>query len=157
MGKQINQRRIVLIEPRLQFRYLVLPLVVSLTTATALLALFVIQAETLKGLAGTDETLLDEIDTVQMLSIGAAVGVLIGHIGLIVWLGLTLSHRVAGPIYRLKKSMKQVEDGDRNVRIHLRQRDQLTDVAERFNRMVDAVEERERKLKVQAEEQDAEG
>jgi nitrogen fixation/metabolism regulation signal transduction histidine kinase len=156
MAKQINQRRIVLIEPRLQFRYLVLPLVVSATTAAALLALFVVQAETLKGLAGSDRALLEEIQTVQTLSIAAAVGVLIGHVGLIVWLGLTLSHRLAGPIYRLKKSMKQVAEGDREVRIHLRRRDELTDVATQFNEMVDAVEKTERELKEKKEEEGGE-
>ena len=62
---------------------------------------------------------------------------MLGHIGLIVWLGLTASHRIAGPLYRLKQAMKEVTAGDMRVRIKLRDGDQLTDMASIFNAMME--------------------
>jgi nitrogen fixation/metabolism regulation signal transduction histidine kinase len=112
--------------------------------------LFAIQAQSLKSFASSDPGLRDEIQQLQIL-VGLVVGaVLLGHIAFVVVLGLRSSLKVAGPIYRLKKAMAEVESGNLSVRIRLRQGDQLTEVAEAFNRMADT-------LKARAEPPDEEG
>lgn len=139
MAKRLERRRIIVVEPRLQFRYLILPLVVTVTTSACLLALFILQTESLRASVSARGSLRAEIARVQLLT-GVVVGaVLLGHVGLIVWLGLMASHRFAGPLYHLKKVMAEVAAGDRSARVRLRNRDQLGDVADAFNAMLDAL------------------
>ncbi len=139
MENKRNRRRILVVDPKLQFRYLLLPLLVTLTTSACLFALFLIQAQSLKSFASNDPALRSEIDNVQVM-VGAAVGaVLLGHVAFVVWLGLAASHKVAGPLHRLRQVMKEVARGNRTARLRLRRRDQLTEVAEAFNEMMDAL------------------
>ncbi|MFH1441007.1 MAG: methyl-accepting chemotaxis protein [Candidatus Omnitrophota bacterium] len=51
-------------------------------------------------------------------------------------LTLFISHRIAGPFYRIKQSLKQLEQGDFSSNCNLRQLDQLKDIAEAFNNMI---------------------
>jgi len=149
MAGGLSSRRILIVNPRLQFRYLVLPLVVAATTASCLFLLFVVQAQSLKTLAATqkDEFLVQELSSAQFLAVVTHGAVLLAHMGLILWLGIVASHRIAGPLYRLKRTMEQVTAGDRKVRFSVREKDQLGDVAELFNEMMDAVASREEELR----------
>lgn len=52
---------------------------------------------------------------------------------------LFISHRIAGPLHRLKMYMEKVENGDDSVRLKFRKNDAIHDVAESFNRMVDGI------------------
>jgi HAMP domain-containing protein len=52
---------------------------------------------------------------------------------------LFISHRIAGPLHRLKMYMEKVENGDHSVRLKFRKSDAIHDVAESFNRMVDGI------------------
>ena len=139
MARAPNRRRILVVDPRLQFRYLILPIVVTATTAVCLLALFLLQFSMLKELPGASQDFQDDIGRTQIQA-GFAVGaVLLGHVALVVWLGLTISHKFAGPLYRFKQAMKQVTTGAVNVQITLRRGDELTDMAELFNKMTVAL------------------
>lgn len=46
---------------------------------------------------------------------------------------LFVSHRIAGPIYKLESSLGRLGSGDLSFDIHFRKRDELKDVAEIFN------------------------
>jgi methyl-accepting chemotaxis protein len=145
-----NQRRILVIEPRLQFRYLILPLVVTLTTSACLFTLFVMQAHTLRGFVKPDnDFLLGQIERMQIMTAVVVGCVLLGHVGCVLWLGLLASHRVAGPIYRFKKAMREVGAGNLNLRVHLRRKDQLKDVAASFNEMVSRLKAHDDRLREQ--------
>ncbi|UCD19303.1 MAG: HAMP domain-containing protein, partial [candidate division WOR-3 bacterium] len=52
---------------------------------------------------------------------------------------LFISHRIAGPLHRLKMYMEKVENGDHSVRLKFRKNDVIHDVAESFNRMVEGI------------------
>ena len=142
MAKTLNRREIVVVNPRLQYKYLVLPLLIALTTAVSLLVLFIIQAGVFRGFAEGDPDLAAAVSRVQLYSTIIAAAVLIAHVVLVLLLGLVVSHKVAGPIFRIKKSLEDVAGGNLNVRIHLRPGDQLTDVADAFNHMMNALSER---------------
>ncbi len=58
-----------------------------------------------------------------------------------VW-GLYISHRFAGPIERLEKDLEEVLGGNWDKRIRLRQKDDLTGVAERINALIDSARPR---------------
>jgi methyl-accepting chemotaxis protein len=53
-----------------------------------------------------------------------------------------VSHKIAGPIYRLDKFAEAYGSGDLTSRIHLRQGDQLMNTADKFNAMGDQVHKR---------------
>lgn len=53
-----------------------------------------------------------------------------------------VSHRIAGPLYRLRVFMKAVADGDLSQRIRLRDRDRLQNEAEVANQMVSELDDR---------------
>lgn len=55
-----------------------------------------------------------------------------------------LSHRFAGPAYRLRKAAESVAEGQYQFRIHLRRYDHLKPTAETFNHMLERLDERRR-------------
>ena len=52
---------------------------------------------------------------------------------------LIVSHKIAGPLYRFKQTLKELTGGNFNDQVHLRKGDQLIEVGEDFNRMIGAV------------------
>jgi len=59
---------------------------------------------------------------------------------LCVGLGIIASHRIAGPVYRMKVFLTGVISGDYTKRLKLRKSDELTDLADVINRLVDKLE-----------------
>lgn len=55
---------------------------------------------------------------------------------LVVILGMFFSHRIAGPMFNLKRMMKQVEEGKLDVVMRIRITDEFHDVENSFNQMV---------------------
>ena len=54
----------------------------------------------------------------------------------VIFVGLILSNRIAGPIYRIKKHLKLVASGNYDMPLKLRQKDELKDVAKGVNKLV---------------------
>ncbi len=52
-----------------------------------------------------------------------------------------ISHRIAGPLHRLKMYMEKVENGDYSVKLNFRKNDAVHDIAESFNRMVQGIKQ----------------
>jgi methyl-accepting chemotaxis protein len=57
-------------------------------------------------------------------------------------IGVYLSNQIAGPLYRVKLSLKRVTEGDVNFEIRFRDRDFLEDFPGYFNRMLESLKER---------------
>ena len=55
---------------------------------------------------------------------------------------IIMSHRVAGPLYRLKRMLRDVGDGQLNTELKFRSRDELHDLAEEFNNMLSGLRSR---------------
>ena len=53
---------------------------------------------------------------------------------------IVLSHRIAGPIYRIKTTLDDVIKGDYSKRLYLRRTDELKDIAESINILVDKLD-----------------
>lgn len=62
-------------------------------------------------------------------------------------LALLASHKIAGPLYRFKKVVKALEEGDFSSDFKIRKRDQLRDLAEGFNSMINKVRSELKALK----------
>ena len=51
-----------------------------------------------------------------------------------------VTNRFAGPIFRLRRSMRELADGEHVEPVHLRKGDYWQDVADQFNRVIQRVE-----------------
>lgn len=58
---------------------------------------------------------------------------------LVAMIGLFLSHRIAGPIYRMERFLNDVANGDLTQRLTLRKKDELISLANGINNVVDSL------------------
>ena len=61
-------------------------------------------------------------------------------------LGIIISHRTAGPLYRFRQVFLQIQKGDVSARIHLRPKDDFLDVAEECNKAIDFISKKTTRL-----------
>lgn len=57
--------------------------------------------------------------------------------------GIQVTHRIAGPIYRLERFLDGIIEGTETGRCRIRDTDELHDLCDKLNRAVDALRERE--------------
>jgi methyl-accepting chemotaxis protein len=81
----------------------------------------------------------------QQRMIGSLVGGLALMVVLIGMLGIYITHKVAGPVYKMTRLLKQVGDGNLHVDARLRKGDELRDFFEAFTRMVRGLREIEKR------------
>lgn len=62
--------------------------------------------------------------------------------GLLLLLGIYVSHRIAGPMYRMTKNLNLIGVDNQMDTIQIRKRDQLKEMADAFNHMVHALKDR---------------
>jgi methyl-accepting chemotaxis protein len=55
---------------------------------------------------------------------------------------LFISHKLAGPLFRFEKEIREIGEGDLSKNIHLRKNDQLNAMAEDLNRMCESLREK---------------
>jgi nitrogen fixation/metabolism regulation signal transduction histidine kinase len=60
-------------------------------------------------------------------------------VALIGLLGIYFTHKVAGPIFKMKRLLKQVGEGHLHVDARLRRGDELTDFFDAFTQMVEGL------------------
>ncbi len=58
---------------------------------------------------------------------------------LIFILGLLFSHRIAGPVYRISKTLEEITKGNLGLKIKLREGDELVDLADMINNLTDNI------------------
>lgn len=94
------------------------------------------------------ETIREILDRThrELVSLGIGLLVLIG------WGSIFLTHKVAGPIFRLIRSFDAVKEGDLRLRIKLRKFDEAGEAADHFNEMTAAMDEKISRLKHLARE-----
>lgn len=56
-----------------------------------------------------------------------------------------LSHRIAGPIYHFERICREVKEGNKKARVHLREGDTMSDLAKVFNAMLDVLTKEEKR------------
>ncbi|MFZ9521569.1 MAG: HAMP domain-containing protein [Silvanigrellaceae bacterium] len=57
-------------------------------------------------------------------------------------IGLVYSHRVAGPLFKIKNVCKDICEGNTSARITLRPNDDFRDVAEQLNQLIDVLQKK---------------
>lgn len=54
--------------------------------------------------------------------------------------GIATSHRIAGPVYRIAADIDRALAGERGVRVSLRRKDALSDLAEKVNALIERID-----------------
>lgn len=60
-----------------------------------------------------------------------------------------LSHRIAGPLFKMEKSVKEIGEGNLNLRINLRSTDEITEMATSLNEMKNNIREHVLQIKIE--------
>ena len=60
-------------------------------------------------------------------------------VGITFLISMFMSHRIAGPLYKLKKFFADAQDGNLNQELHFRKNDHFQDLAADYNRMITGI------------------
>ena len=138
-----ERRKGYFIKSRLQIRYLRLILVaiilpVFLFSACLYYLVFYLMAEQL----GIPESIAYNITPViKKINLILLFGVPIISAVILFW-GLLISHRIAGPLYRLEKELDRISKGDFSLRLKIRRNDELGPIVKGINKILDEVQEK---------------
>lgn len=132
-----HRRRTYLIKTGLQLRYM--GIIISTMLMVAFGVGWVIYHTSWSRIANTPDLTLDKLsiifDTVNSVLLRWVV-VFIFSIAI---LSIFVSHKIAGPVYRLEETSKLIASGDLTHQIQLRHGDELQDLQEAFNQMSDSL------------------
>lgn len=131
MSTQKHKRRIKLIQPRLQLRLTAIFAGVSLTSLLLQYLLFMQMLSKLAIQLPNDALLLLSEMRGELLSVLAfSLAVLLP---LMFSVGVLVTFRIAGPVYRLEKYLREVADGGQPADCRLRKGDELKQLCELVN------------------------
>ncbi|MCK5219109.1 HAMP domain-containing protein [bacterium] len=131
-----NQRRRLLIEPPFQMKMAFIGCIIAAVEVLIASVIIMFVAMTSIWIPAGDHIVVF-YKFVMVIAL-----MLAGMTILNVYLALWLSHRIAGPVYRLKQSMQQAGSGDLSVLIKFREKDELQDLKNEFNNMISNIRDR---------------
>lgn len=131
-----TKRRNYFIEKKFQTKYVILTILMLLSYS--FLFITIIFAPYILTLH-FNYPLAEKVDAARVLlllhsTIWPWIGGVILFFGVI---SIFVSHKIAGPLFRIKKSLVQVSQGDLSVVIKLRKWDDLKDLAEQVNELIE--------------------
>ena len=132
-----NRRRKYLVDKKIQWHFTWL-LVIHVAVPTMVLGGFLyavnkMYLSTLQKLVGASTLSDPSIKGILNFSILAIVLFLIVSTVLLIFLGIRFTHHVAGPLYRLERSMDKLMKGEKIEPLHFRKTDIVDRLAEKFN------------------------
>lgn len=132
----LTKRRNYFIEKKFQTKYIILTILMLLSYS--FLFIIIIFAPYILTLH-FNYPLAEKVDAARvLLLLHSTIWPWIG--GIIVFFGVIsvfVSHKIAGPLFRIKKSLIQVSQGDLSVVIKLRKWDDLKDLADQINVLIE--------------------
>lgn len=128
-----NRRKILIVNSAAQKRIV---LAITLFPSIALASSTMVVAVFCRRLLG--EAARAEVELPSLMPLFVAMLAFVAASGVVILVqALRFSHRVAGPSYRLMKSLERIRGGDIGFRVKLRQGDHLGEVAEELNRLLE--------------------
>jgi len=151
--KQTIRRRQLYVKKEFQFRFILkfcLILLAGVIISTGLLFFF--SQDTLTSsfshsrlvIRSTAEAMLPAIITTNLISLALIIVTTI-------IVTLYISHKIAGPIFRLENELQRIGRGDLTTTVSLRNNDQMLAFAERVNEMTAQLNRRVTEIRQQAE------
>jgi methyl-accepting chemotaxis protein len=128
------QRRIKVVDGRFQYRMIALSLLMvllGLLVFAGLSALYFGLAR-VEGHAVDPRLLMVILPPLLLNDLAIMVIVIV--------IGLVMSHRIAGPVYRIAADIDRVLAGGRDIRVSLRKNDALADLAEKVNELFEHID-----------------
>lgn len=89
----------------------------------------------------TDTPVYAFIDSVATIALALSIQVVVA-LPIVYFFGIRHTHRVVGPLVRIKRTLKAIGEGDFSQRIHLRKGDVLMDLAAAINEMAETLEKK---------------
>ena len=136
-SKPVFRRRKYIIEKGLQFRYI--GLVFGLALIASIVTGWTVFATGWHFLGEKLASVYPQGRLVYVLKVTnmALIRNLILISPLIFILGLLFSHRIAGPVYRISKTLQEISKGNLGLKIRLREGDELIDLADAINNLTE--------------------
>lgn len=137
MEKQRVTRKQYFIKGPIQSRYLILVLI-SMIVPTLLVSgclYYLIAVLMAKELALPDSIYGHLVPVLKQINLYLAVGLPFVFVILFFW-AVIISHRLAGPIFRLEKDLDKIIAGDHSVRISFREKDRLDSLSSKLNQVL---------------------
>ncbi|MHC4607610.1 MAG: hypothetical protein ACYTAF_11900 [Planctomycetota bacterium] len=130
MSKPSYRRRQMVVDRPFQFRFLFLCLSVAIAViAFVCFFIFVMSV-------ATSSTWVQQLNTRLLVGFGIFIvlnGLVLGLVSIV------LTHRVAGPTFRLNQCLDSLLQGDLEVRIQVREKDYLQDVTDKLSKLRDVI------------------
>lgn len=142
--KQLYKRKSYFVKKDFQFRFILkfcIILLIGVIISTGLLFLFSQKTLTSSfeqsrliikntGLAILPSVLYTNLITLGLITLATII------------VTLFVSHKIAGPMFRFEKELKEIGGGDFTRRVTLREKDQITDMADRLNNMIASLQDK---------------
>lgn len=144
------KRKQYIVAPGFQFRYV--GLILLLMFLTAALCSYVVYYTSMINLGEKLANVYPQgrlVSIVKIVNFRILVSVLLIS-PLVAVIGIFLSHRIAGPIYRMEKFLADLAGGNLGSRLTLREKDELTPLANGINFVIDNLREAVTKEKAHA-------
>ena len=125
---------------KLQIKYLSL-IIIAMIIPTLIVGsclyyfIFTIMAE---QLAIPESIAVNLIPVVQKINIMLVIGLIPLFLLLLFW-GLVLSHRFAGPLARIEEDLDKVLSGDKSIRLKVRDDDDIKSIVNKLNKLIERV------------------
>lgn len=135
--RQTYQRKILFIKKEFQARIIAIILLCVFVFSNISLSLTIVFVSSFFADASINELLVSE--SFYSLVLPSLLIIQLMGLAVILYLGLFVSHRMAGPIYRLEKCAEQIETGDLSLNVRIRPHDEFQELAAAMDRMVGSV------------------
>lgn len=136
-----NRRKKYFVKQKLQFKYLAFVfLAMLIPTVICCGALYYLIWQTIAAEIAIPEALEEHVIP-ALREVNIILLVIIPLIFFIMLLiAFYISHKIAGPVYRVEKELEEIIKGDYSRRIKLRANDELKELAEGINQLLDHFE-----------------
>jgi len=123
----VHRRRIKVIDNVFQYRMIAVLLVIVVCGAAAFAAGALLAGQRL--LSVLPSLLINDLVIMALLIVA----------------GIFLTHRVAGPVFRVQSDIDKVLAGEKNVRVRFRRHDAFPELAEKVNKLIERIDDKPRR------------
>jgi methyl-accepting chemotaxis protein len=130
-----HRRHIKVVDGRFQYRTIAVFLCVILggLIVTAIVVAGLFFSARASGGSPRPEALLEILPALLINDLAIMV--------IMIVVGIFVTHRVAGPVYRIETEIDKVLAGQTGVRVHLRRHDSFPDLAEKVNKLIERIDD----------------
>lgn len=144
MGKTKRDRRLrhMLLEPRFQLKYTAMIVGIATVICVILGVFLVTKVRENSRMLALDETFAAELAAQDAQVIAALIGGLLLFLVLLTVMSIFVTHRMAGPIFVMRRYLRELAGGGLPRIRALRKGDEFSDLLDDFIMTIDALEER---------------